>query len=78
VTGPVGDVPTERQRDEAGAYVRSYYQVPAHVGGRVLFQGLPVVIVGFRGQYLLVDLGDGADPASLHPTWRVEYLVGAS
>jgi hypothetical protein len=60
--------------DDGGAYVRSYYQVPAHIDAKVRFDGQAGVIVGFKDQYLLVDLGDGPDPAQLHPTWRVEYL----
>lgn len=68
---------------DRGAYVRSYYGVPAHKGGRIRFHynGEDGTIVGFDGQYLVVawdsSAGEAAKAASrLHPTWKVEYLDG--
>lgn len=63
------------EKVDDGSYVRTHYQVPAHLGTRIKFRRQPGVVVGFVGQYLLVDLGDGQpEPARLHPTWKVEYL----
>lgn len=55
-------------------YIRLYYQVPAYRRGRVIFDGKPGTIVGFRNAALRVRLD--SDPKHIitcHPTWRVEY-----
>ena len=41
-----------------GSYVRTYYQVPARIGGRIKFRRQHGVIVGFEGQYLLAKLDE--------------------
>jgi hypothetical protein len=57
-----------------GDYVRSYYGVPARIGGRVIAVGCPGRITGFSGWYLWVTLDDRDTGAPYHPTWRVDYL----
>lgn len=63
-------------------YIRGYYRVPAKRGREIKFQGAPYVIVGVRDQYLRARplLPDGtpcdAEIATLHPTWRIDYLDG--
>jgi hypothetical protein len=57
----------------SGAYVRSYYRVPAHRGGRVTIDGRPGVITGFTTQYLRVQFDGETEPVSAHPAWRVTY-----
>ena len=56
-----------------GAYVRSYYGVPAHVGGRITMEDRPGVIAGFQGPHLLVRFDGETEPVPVHPTWRVVY-----
>jgi hypothetical protein len=73
--------------EDALAYIRRTYGVPARIGVRVRYTGDPSVrpmdgtIAGAKGQYLLVDMDpywpvEGASPTLfiLHPTWDVEYL----
>lgn len=58
-------------------YVRRYYDVPAELDRRIVFDGQPVTIVGAEGGRLLVRFGDDDLGCSrLHPTWRVDYLDG--
>lgn len=57
-------------------YVRSYYRVPANVGGRVTVDGRAGRIIGGDGQYLLVRFDGELWVSRAHPTWRVEYLGG--
>ncbi|SNS59378.1 hypothetical protein [Rhodococcoides kyotonense] len=61
--------------EQALAYVRGYYGVPAHVGVRILFlyTGEYGVIVGGEQQYLRVRFDGHKTAALLHPTWEVEY-----
>lgn len=60
-------------------YIRRYYRVPAWRGRRVVVDGSPGRITGFRKQYLWVRFDPESDgrvrarPVLCHPTWRVEY-----
>lgn len=58
-------------------YIRSYYGVPAKKGGKVVFDGKPGVITGYRNASLLVRLDGEKHSVPVHPTWRMEYLDGA-
>lgn len=58
--------------------VRAYYNVPAKKGGRVLFEGRPGVIVGFRDQYLRVRLDGETGVGTYHPLWHIDYLTDTS
>jgi len=56
-------------------YVKSYYQVPAKIGRRVLVNGDPGIIAEDRGHYIGVNF-DRDKPGIIkncHPTWKVEY-----
>jgi hypothetical protein len=57
--------------EQALAYIREYYGVPAEIGRVVTVNGDHGVIVGGQDAHLLVDFGDGVIPC--HPTWRVDY-----
>ncbi len=57
-------------------YVRRYYDVPAELERRIVFDGRPGVIVGAEGGYLRVRFDDDPGSVPLHPTWRVDYLDG--
>ncbi|MER6830850.1 hypothetical protein ABT352_32990 [Streptosporangium sp. NPDC000563] len=60
-------------------YVRRYYQVPAYRGDRVIVDGKPGRIVGFRGAGLRVRVDEPPHLVlSYHPTWRVEYVDGVT
>lgn len=63
--------------DGAGAYIRHYYKVPAHIDGRVVVDGRPGVVVGFDGAYLLVQFDDSPATRRAHPTWHVDYELAA-
>ena len=62
-------------------YVRYYYRVPAKRGRRIVFDGDPGTITGFRGARVLVRLDkDGylqGRPMTCHPTWRMDYNDGS-
>lgn len=60
-------------------YVREAYRVPAEIGGRVVVNGRPGVIVKDCGHYIGVHFsGDRPNHISrCHPLWRVEYLEQA-
>lgn len=60
--------------EAGGQFIRDYYQVPAHIGRKITFQGLSGSIVGFAGTYLMADVEGYVSPIPLHPTWQVEYL----
>ena len=68
------------------AYIREHYKVPAKRGARIrwTWHRLRVehkdtgTIVGSRGQYLRVRFDGSPEVLSLHPTWEIEYLDGAS
>lgn len=57
------------------AYVRDHYQVPAKRHMRVVADGKPGVITGFRDQYLLIRLDGDKHTGKWHPTWRIHYLT---
>lgn len=66
-----------RTNTEAGQYVRDHYHVPAHTGGRILFNERPATITGFDPpHYLSVRFDSEEQTRALHPTWHVEYLPG--
>lgn len=57
-------------------YIKTFYNVPAEIGRRVVVGGKPGIIVEDRGHYIGVNFDD--DKPSLvkcaHPTSEVEYL----
>ena len=62
-------------------YIRNYYGVPAKRGARVRYTpdgnrqlAHDGVIVGSRGAYLRVRMGDEKKIGTYHPTWEMEYL----
>jgi len=60
------------------AYIRKTYSVPARRGQHIRFEGqMAGVIVGSSGAYLRVRFPMLNKTATLHPTWRVEYLPNA-
>lgn len=60
---------------DGGAYVRSYYRVPARVGGHVRYQGTRIgQITAFDGSRIMVRYGDD-QPVPHHPTWQIEYVL---
>lgn len=63
--------------NEAGAWIRDRYGVAAFVGGRVLFDGAPGVIVDLRGGTVKVRLDATKQVVPVHPVWRLEYLDAA-
>lgn len=63
------------------AYIREHYNVPAKRGGRVRYTpdgnrylATEGVIVGSRGAYLRIRMGDEKKAGNYHPTWDLEYL----
>lgn len=59
--------------DRGGEWVRSHYGVPAHLGGRVVFDGQPGVIVSLHGGSVHVRLDASKRVVPVHPLWRMEY-----
>lgn len=64
-------------------YIRSYYRVPAKVGGRIEYTGDRKgaklgTITGAQGAHLLIRLDGEADAAPYHPTWELRYLTKES
>jgi len=62
-------------------YIRKTYGVPAKRGARVRFTpdgnrhlSHEGVIVGARGAYLRVRMGDEKSAGTYHPTWEMKYL----
>jgi len=57
-------------------YIKKYYKVPAEEYREILLDARKGVIVGGKGQYLLVVFYDDKklNPLPCHPTWKVEYL----
>lgn len=56
-------------------YIRTRYGVPAKKGGKVIFNGRPGVITGYRDAYLLIRLDGEKHSMPCHPMWRIEYLT---
>jgi len=55
-------------------YVRTTYEVPAKLNGRIEYKSKPGTIVGAKGGYLRIRL-DGENETKLyHPTWEMKYL----
>lgn len=54
-------------------YIRSYYQVPAKKGMRVVVDGKPGVVTGACGASLRIRLDGEKHSAPWHPTWRIDY-----
>lgn len=55
-------------------YIRTTYDVPAKLGGRIEYKSRPGVIVGAKGQYLRILLDGESEIKLYHPTWELEYL----
>ncbi len=60
------------------AYIRRYYGVPAKRGMRVVYGAsdgdcIDAVIVGSKGAYLRVRLGNNKHTSLLHPTYYLRY-----
>lgn len=55
-------------------YIRDYYKVPAKIGGLVLYNGRPGVIVAGYKQYLRIRLDGEKRSGIYHPTYLIEYL----
>ncbi|MCK5307001.1 MAG: hypothetical protein KAJ73_00180 [Zetaproteobacteria bacterium] len=62
------------------AYIRSHYNVPAKLGGRVKYSGgsdkkeREGTIVWRRGASLVIRLDGASHTITVHPTWKLEYL----
>ena len=54
-------------------YIRSTYNVPAKIGGRIEFKSRPGTIVGANATYLRIRLDGETEINSYHPTWEMEY-----
>lgn len=59
--------------DRMGEWVRSHYGVPAHLGGRVVFDGQPGTIVSLHGGNVHVRLDATGKVVPVHPVWRMAY-----
>jgi hypothetical protein len=59
-------------------YIRDAYRVPARLGRRVRLtsdgKSREGTIQGARGPHLLVLFDGELFPASVHPTWNLDYL----
>lgn len=57
------------------AYVRQRYNVTAEVGGRVIANGKPGIILADRGNYIGVVLDSDLKKriCKYHPTWEIQY-----
>ncbi|WP_273794608.1 hypothetical protein [Brucella intermedia] len=59
-------------------YIKSYYRVPARVGGRVEYTGEKAArygtITGAQNAYLTINLDGDDHDAAYHPTWELRYL----
>ena len=55
-------------------YIRSYYNVPARLGTRVIADGNRGEIRGARDQYLSLLIEGDARLTIWHPTWHMVYL----
>lgn len=64
----------------SGQSIRAHYGVPAHVGGRIEFDGTPGVITGFsvENAHVLIRLDGETESVPVHPTWRMTYLTAAT
>jgi len=61
-------------------YIRDYYEVPAKLGGRVIYN-VPAsseefngTIVGAQNAHVLVQLDGETDARPYHPTWNLIYV----
>lgn len=55
-------------------YIRSYYKVPAKVGGMVIADGRPGKIIGANGHKLIIRLEGERRSSYWHPTWNIRYI----
>ena len=59
-------------------HIRDTYNVPAKVGGRVVYSGngkdIGGVITGADGKYLRIRLDGDKISCRFHPTWKLTYL----
>lgn len=62
-------------------YIRSAYNVPAKLGGRVRYTGGIAAqlgtITGASGGHLSIRLDGQKHANPFHPTWELEYLSAA-
>lgn len=59
-------------------YIRTYYNVPARLRGRVEYTGngksQQGTIVGASGAHLEIRLDGTEEALPFHPTWKLRYL----
>jgi hypothetical protein len=59
-------------------YIRDAYQVPAKIGGEVIYTGSRLTqrgtITGAKGAHLMILLDGETKPSKFHPTWELHYL----
>jgi len=53
-------------------WIRGQYGVPAEMGGRVIVDGMPGLIIGTSGPHLAIALDSGG-VVPAHPTWHMTY-----
>jgi hypothetical protein len=62
-------------------YIRDTYNVPAKLGGRVIYSGngraVEGVITGTYGGWLRIRLDGDKFACKFHPTWKIKYLAEA-
>lgn len=60
-------------------WIRRSYNVPARIGGRVIYAGGKErqygTILGAKNGRLLIRLDGAAKTGFYHPTWNLEYLA---
>lgn len=63
-------------------YIRTNYNVPAKVGGRVEYTGGKTprqgTITGAAGAHLLIKMDGDHFPMHYHPTWELRYLAAGA
>ena len=69
-TGAAHCPPLEENMKHNIDYIRTTYNVPAKVGGKVEFRGKPGTIVGTIRAYLRIRLDGETEVKSYHPTLR--------
>lgn len=60
-------------------YIREHYDVPAEIGGAVVYNCPNIgprrgTITGARGAYLLIRLDGDKHSGAYHPTWALTYV----
>jgi len=54
-------------------WIRRNYNIPAHKGREITYQGKPAVILGGRRQYVRLRVEGERHPVTTHPTWAITY-----